>query len=80
MLDTAATVEQDADLAADVVRELGQLASQLIRDDSIIRDSALAQAFEGFDLTRLEASGVSVDLDGVLLRSSTKSRPGGRGG
>ena len=79
MLDCAVPVEKDADLAADVVRELGQLASKLIRDDPIIRDSALAQSFEGFDLTRLEASGVSVDLDGVLLRSTAKSRPGGRG-
>jgi hypothetical protein len=80
VLDCAATVEEDAYLASDVVRELGQLASQLIRDDSIIRDSALAETFERFDLTGLESSGVSVDLDGVLLRSIAKSRPGGRGG
>ena len=72
MLHCAATVEQNAYLPSDVVRELGQLASQLIRDDSIIRDSALAEAFERFDLTGLESSGVSVDLDGVLLRSIAK--------
>ncbi len=72
MLHCAATVEQNAYLPSDVVRELGQLSSQLIRDDSIIRDPALAEAFKGFDLTGLEPSGVSVDLDGVLLRSIAK--------
>lgn len=72
MLHCAATVEQNAYLPSDVVRELGQLSSQLIRDDSIIRDPALAKTFERFDLTGLESSGVSVDLDGVLLRSIAK--------
>ncbi len=72
MLHCAATVEQNAYLPSDVVRELGQLSSQLIRDDSIIRDPALAETFKRFDLTGLESSGVSVDLDGVLLRSIAK--------
>jgi len=85
VLDAAGSIEEHADLAADVVRDLGQLAGELVRDDPVFGKAATAETFEGFDLICLEAGGVAVDLDGVAPgadrdRSGVGSRPGEKRG
>jgi len=62
----AAAVDQDADLATEVARELGQLARELVRDEAVGRKAAAIEPFERVDLAGLEALGVAVDADGSV--------------
>jgi hypothetical protein len=65
VLHAARSIEQDADLSADIVGKLGQLSGELIGNDSVFREASAPQAFERFDLAGLEAGRVAMDLDGV---------------
>jgi hypothetical protein len=63
----AAPIHEDADLPADLVGELGQLASELVGDEAIGREMAAVEALERADLAGLESLGVSEDADLVGL-------------
>ena len=67
MLDIAAPVDQDADLAPDIRRELGHCAREVIRDEAVGLEAPSTESLEGFRLIGLEAARVSVNLnrDGV---------------
>jgi len=67
VLDDACAIDEHADLAADVGRERGQLAGELVRDEAVGEQPPLTEALEGLDLAGLEAAGIAVDLDGGLL-------------
>jgi len=66
----AAAIEQHADLTAEVVRELGQLARELVGEEAVGGESAPVEALEGMDLAGLEALGIAEDLDGTLSGDS----------
>jgi hypothetical protein len=59
----AAAVDQDPDLAAQVVGELGQRAGELVGQESVGGQAAPVEALQGVDLAGLEALGVAEDLD-----------------
>jgi hypothetical protein len=64
-LDGARSVDQNAHLAADVSRDLGQLAGELVRDEPVLREPPFSESFERLDLAGLQSRGIAVDLDGV---------------
>ena len=62
-------IDEHADLAADLLRQLGQVARQLRRHDLVRRQAASVQVLKGASLRRLEAAEVSVEgFDGADLR------------
>ena len=61
-LDVALAVEEDADLPVGLVRDLGEVARQLGRDDRAGVDAAAVGAAEGVELGGLEAEGVAEDV------------------
>jgi hypothetical protein len=61
--DRAASIHQQADLAADLAADLGQLAGDLVRDEAIAGQAASVESLERADLAGLEAMGVAGDLD-----------------
>jgi hypothetical protein len=61
-LETVRSVDQDADLAADLARQLGEVASEFVGDDLVRRDPPAEDPLEVLDLRGLEAKGVAVDL------------------
>ena len=65
VLDGSRAVEQNPDLSADVIRDGGHLSCEVIGDDAVVREPAPGEAFERLDLAGLEASRITVDLDGV---------------
>jgi len=73
MLDGPGAVEEHADLATDLAGELCQLAGQLVRDESVGRESPAGEAFERLDLAGLEAVRIAVNLDEALLDLSIGS-------
>jgi hypothetical protein len=58
----AAAGDQDADLAVDLPGELGEPASQVVRDDPLRRDAPPVELPDPFDLGRREAGQVAVYL------------------
>jgi putative heme degradation protein len=64
---TAAPVDQDADLAADLSAQLGELARELVAEQDVRVETSTEQALELLDLVGLQTAGVAVDLDGGLL-------------
>jgi hypothetical protein len=67
--DRALAIQQHADLAAEIVRELGELARELVREEAVGGKAAPVEALERVDLGGLETLGVSEDLDGSLSRA-----------
>lgn len=63
VLDIAAAIDQDADLATDFRRQFGHCTSQVIRDEPVLLEAAASEPLEGLCLARLETAGVAVDLD-----------------
>jgi len=63
VLDIAPTVDQHADLATDLRGQLGQCASEVVRDEAVCLEASSAESLEGLRLTRLEAAGIAVNLD-----------------
>jgi len=63
MRHVSASVDEDADLPADLVRELGQLAGELVGDEAVGGEAAPVEALERANLARLEALGVAEDAD-----------------
>jgi hypothetical protein len=74
VLDGSCAVEEDADLPSGISGDFRQRAREFVVDDAVRLDAASREAFEGFDLAGLEAGGVAVDLNGVLLRASELAR------
>ena len=69
VLDVALAVDEGAELAARLVREFGELARELGRDDLLGRDAARVELFDAPELVRLEPLGVAVNLcDDCYLR------------
>jgi hypothetical protein len=65
----AAAVDEHADLAAGLARELAELACELVGDETLRRKAALSQAFELAGLAGLQAVCVAGDVDlGPLSR------------
>ena len=61
-LDVALAVEEHADLAVRLVRDLAEVPRQLGRDDRAGVDAAAVGAAEGVELGGLEAEGVPEDV------------------
>jgi hypothetical protein len=57
----AAPIDENSDLPTDLVRDLGELARELLRNDAVRRDSAIVEFFETAYLVRLEALRFSFD-------------------
>ena len=72
MLHIATPIDQYAHLAADVVADLGQISRQLVGQKPVRLEPSLKEPLKLLDLTGLEASGVSVDLDGRMLQQPDK--------
>jgi hypothetical protein len=64
VLDGARTIEEDADLAANVCGDRREFPGQIVRNDPVFRKPPPSESFERFDLVGLQASGVAMDLDG----------------
>lgn len=70
VLNTTAAVDEYADLAADLRREFGHRACEVICDQAIGIEPPSTKSFKGLRLACLETAGVAVNLDGdrvVLL-------------
>ena len=74
MRDFAPPIDQHADLPTDLPREFRQLSREIVVEANVCVEATAKQAFELFDLAGLEAFGVSVDLDGELLRTRDEGR------
>jgi len=61
-LHVALAVQQHADLAVDLPRQLGEVAGQLRADDVVRADAAAVGVPQPLQLAVLEAEGVSVDV------------------
>ena len=61
-LDVALAVEEHANLAVGLARDLGQVARELGRDNRAGVDAAAVGAAEGVELGGLEAEGVAEDV------------------
>ncbi|HTY19082.1 MAG TPA: hypothetical protein VMH82_15235 [Myxococcota bacterium] len=59
----AASVHEHADLSPDLVRQLGQLAGELVGDEAVGGEAAPIEALDRADLARFEALGVAEDAD-----------------
>jgi hypothetical protein len=60
--DRAVSPDQDADLAADLPRDLGEMPRQLRRDELAGRDAAAVGSLEGPPQGGLDAEEVAVDV------------------
>jgi hypothetical protein len=69
VLDIAATVDQNTDLAPDVGREFREGASEVVRNEAVRLEAPSTEPLEGFRLTGLEAARVAVDLNRDGVRS-----------
>ena len=76
VLNIATPIDQYAHLAADVVADLGQIARQLVGQKPVRLEPSLKEPLKLLHLTGLEASGVSVDLDGKMLQQPEKAALG----
>jgi hypothetical protein len=72
VLDIAASIDQHADLAANLRRQFGHRASEFVRDEVVRLEASTPESFEGLGLTGLEAAGVAVDLDRDGLGSDAR--------
>src|SRR5690606_25284733 len=61
-LEAGVAVDQDADLAADLVGEFREEPGQLVGDDLVGRHAAAENPLESLDLGGFESAGVAVDL------------------
>ena len=74
MSHSAAAINENSDLAADLETDLREFASEFVADDPLDRNAASGESFQPAYLAGLETAGVAVDLDeatslGVLPRS-----------
>jgi hypothetical protein len=53
MLDIAASIDQDADLAANIRGEFGHRAGEFVRDEPVRLETPPTEPFEGLGLARL---------------------------
>ena len=53
-------IDERPDLAAGLVRDVGQLAREFLGDEAVSRNAALVELLEPTDLIRLEAVGLTV--------------------
>ncbi|HEY8021421.1 MAG TPA: hypothetical protein VIH93_09980 [Thermoanaerobaculia bacterium] len=60
--DRAVAAEEDADLAAELARDRGEVPGELGRDDLARLDAAPERALEGAELGRLDAAGIAFDV------------------
>jgi hypothetical protein len=61
--DVAAAVDEDADLAAGLARELGQLAREVVSDEALCGQAAPSEALDALDLVGFESRGLASDTD-----------------
>ena len=71
--DGAASIDEDAHLAADLVRDLGQLAREFLGDEATCGKPAPVEALEGSNLAGLQALGVAEDLDAAVSSGAERS-------
>jgi hypothetical protein len=62
--DVTPTIDEDTYLTTRLVGECRQVAGELLRDESLGRETASAEALELADLTGLEALGITEDGNG----------------
>jgi len=77
MLHFAAPVDEDADLAANIVTDLCQVSRELMGDQPVPTQLTAKEPLELLDLAGLEAAGVAVDLDERVLQRPWSGRAGG---
>jgi hypothetical protein len=66
--DRTGAVDEDADLAADLPRELGEPPREIVCEEPVGGKAALREALELLDVVSLQAVGVAEDADfGWLL-------------
>jgi hypothetical protein len=65
--DGTAPIDQDTHETADLMRQLGQLARELLGDQAIRGDASSSESFQAIDLIGLEAVGIAFDADAGLL-------------
>jgi hypothetical protein len=76
--DVAAAVDEHADLAAGLARELGQLAREVVGDEALGGQAAAREALDALDLIGFESRGLAGDAD-VAAPAGPASWPGSRG-
>ena len=76
VLNVAASVGENTDLAADLVADLAQLPGEFVAHQPVGGQAALEEALELAYLAGLEASGVAKDLDGGLRIGEWGVTPG----
>jgi hypothetical protein len=62
---SAAAIDENADLAADLETDLREFASEFVADDALDRNAAPGEPFQPAYLAGLETAGVAVDVDGA---------------
>jgi hypothetical protein len=72
---SAATLEQDTDLAADSEADFREFSGQFLADYAIGRHAASEETLHSFDVTGFETAGVADDLDGDPLPGDRSPRP-----
>jgi hypothetical protein len=63
----AATIHEDADLAADLEADFGEFAGEFLVDHAIAREAASGQALKPSNLIRFKTAGATEDVDENLL-------------